>query len=215
MYKRILLLVAASNAMNNGMLRRPPLGWMSWMWTTDNINEQIVRDVGIPQLRCKGAFSSCALPSPPLPRRVRPLGRNLFTAVNDAMAVAMEADPRAIILGQDVAFGGVFRCTTGLRERFGAARVFNSPLNEASIVGFSIGYASLGRPVIAEIQFADYIFPAFDQLVNEAAKFRYRSGNQYDCGGLTVRAPYGACCRARLPTPAPFPCPHPSGEGPV
>ena len=114
----------------------------------------------------------------------------------------MEADPRTIILGQDVAFGGVFRCTTGLRERFGAARVFNSPLNEASIVGFSIGYASLGRPVIAEIQFADYIFPAFDQLVNEAAKFRYRSGNQYDCGGLTVRAPYGACCRARLPTPA-------------
>jgi len=113
------------------------------------------------------------------------------------MAVAMEADPRAIILGQDVAFGGVFRCTTGLRERFGAARVFNSPLNEASIVGFSIGYASLGRPVIAEIQFADYIFPAFDQLVNEAAKFRYRSGNQYDCGGLTVRAPYGARPRAR------------------
>jgi 2-oxoisovalerate dehydrogenase E1 component beta subunit len=143
---------------------------------------------------------------------VRPLGRNLFTAVNDAMAVAMEADPRAIILGQDVAFGGVFRCTTGLRERFGAARVFNSPLNEASIVGFSIGYASLGRPVIAEIQFADYIFPAFDQLVNEAAKFRYRSGNQYDCGGLTVRAPYGARPRARArPPPAPplLPCVRP------
>ena len=109
----------------------------------------------------------------------------------------MEADPRAIILGQDVAFGGVFRCTTGLRERFGAARVFNSPLNEASIVGFSIGYASLGRPVIAEIQFADYIFPAFDQLVNEAAKFRYRSGNQFNCGGLTVRTPYGASAARR------------------
>ena len=133
------------------------------------------------------------------------------------MGVAMEADPRTIVLGQDVAFGGVFRCTTGLRERFGAARVFNSPLNEASIVGFAIGYASMGRSVIAEIQFADYIFPAFDQLVNEAAKFRYRSGNEYDCGGLTVRAPYGAFLflfsphpRARklharpLPTSLPF-----------
>ena len=117
---------------------------------------------------------------------------NLFTAINDAMATAMAADATAIVFGQDVGFGGVFRCTTGLREAYGSARVFNTPLNEAAIVGFGIGYASMGRTAIAEIQFADYIFPAFDQLVNEAAKFRYRSGNQFNCGGLTVRAPYGA-----------------------
>jgi len=117
---------------------------------------------------------------------------NMFTAINDAMSIAMSNDPTAIVMGQDVGFGGVFRCTTGLQEKFGRDRVFNTPLNEASIVGFGIGYASMERTVIAEIQFADYIFPAFDQLVNEAAKFRYRSGNQYNCGGLTVRTPYGA-----------------------
>jgi len=116
----------------------------------------------------------------------------MFTAINDAMSIAMSNDPTAIVMGQDVGFGGVFRCTTGLQEKFGRDRVFNTPLNEASIVGFGIGYASMERTVIAEIQFADYIFPAFDQLVNEAAKFRYRSGNQYNCGGLTVRTPYGA-----------------------
>jgi len=117
---------------------------------------------------------------------------NLFTAINSAMAVALETDPRAIVFGEDVAFGGVFRCTTGLLERFGRERVFSTPLTEQGIAGFAIGYASMGGTAIAEIQFADYIFPAFDQLVNEAAKFRYRSGNQFNVGGLTVRAPYGA-----------------------
>lgn len=70
--------------------------------------------------------------------------------------------------------------------------MFNTPLCEQGIAGFGIGYAAMGGTAIAEIQFADYIFPAFDQLVNEAAKFRYRSGNQWDCGGLTVRTPCGA-----------------------
>ena len=86
-------------------------------------------------------------------------------------------------------FGGVFRCSVNLREKFGKERVFNTPLTEQGIVGFGIGYAALGRTAIAEIQFADYIYPAFDQLVNEAAKYRYRSGNQFDCGRLTVRCP--------------------------
>ncbi|RHY31365.1 hypothetical protein DYB32_007933 [Aphanomyces invadans] len=117
---------------------------------------------------------------------------NMFTALNDAMRVAMETDPTAAVFGEDVAFGGVFRCTVDLREQFGEDRVFNSPLCEQGIAGFAIGYASVGRTAIAEIQFADYIFPAFDQIVNEAAKFRYRSGNQWDCGKLTFRAPYGA-----------------------
>lgn len=117
---------------------------------------------------------------------------NLFTAVNDAMRIAMQTDETACVFGEDVGFGGVFRCSVGLQEEFGEERVFNTPLCEQGIAGFAIGYASMGKTAIAEIQFADYIFPAFDQLVNEAAKFRYRSGNQFDCGGLTIRTPCGA-----------------------
>ena len=117
---------------------------------------------------------------------------NLFTAVNDAMRIAMKTDDTACVFGEDVGFGGVFRCSVGLQEEFGAHRVFNTPLCEQGIAGFAIGYASMGHTAIAEIQFADYIFPAFDQIVNEAAKFRYRSGNQFDCGGLTIRTPCGA-----------------------
>ncbi|GMH65344.1 hypothetical protein TrRE_jg12701 [Triparma retinervis] len=117
---------------------------------------------------------------------------NLFTAVNEGMRQAMKTDDTAITFGEDVAFGGVFRCSVGLREEFGADRVFNTPLCEQGIAGFGIGYAAMGGTAIAEIQFGDYIFPAFDQLVNEAAKFRYRSGGQWDCGGLTVRTPVGA-----------------------
>lgn len=117
---------------------------------------------------------------------------NLFQAVNNAMDIALTSDPNAILFGEDVGFGGVFRCSIGLRDKHGKERVFNTPLSEQGIVGFGIGAAVAGTTAIAEIQFADYIFPAFDQLVNEAAKFRYRSGNEFDCGGLTVRAPSGA-----------------------
>lgn len=115
------------------------------------------------------------------------------------------------MFGEDVAFGGVFRCTMGLEQKFGTImiyavpqnqfcshtnlewlgrdRVFNTPLTEQGIAGFGIGLAAVGHTAIAEIQFADYVFPAFDQLVNEAAKYRYRSGNEFDCGSLTVRMP--------------------------
>lgn len=127
---------------------------------------------------------------------------NLFTAINDALRLALLADPSAILFGEDVAFGGVFRCTQHLQEEFGPDRVFNTPLSEQGIAGFAIGYASIPyrtpdgtettSTAIAEIQFADYIFPAMDQLINEAAKFRYRSGGQFHCGGVTIRAPYGA-----------------------
>ena len=117
---------------------------------------------------------------------------NLFTAINDAMTIAMSTDDSAVIFGEDVAFGGVFRCTQNLKDQFGADRVFNTPLSENGIAGFAIGYASMGGTAIGEIQFADYIFPAIDQIVNEAAKFRYRSGNQWDCGGVTLRAACGA-----------------------
>jgi pyruvate/2-oxoglutarate/acetoin dehydrogenase E1 component len=89
---------------------------------------------------------------------------NLFTALNDAMRIALETDPTACIMGEDVAFGGVFRCTTELRDKFGSGRVFNTPLCEQGIAAFAIGLASNGITAIAEIQFADYIFPAFDQV---------------------------------------------------
>jgi len=117
---------------------------------------------------------------------------NLFQAINNAMDIALETDPKAIVFGEDVGFGGVFRCTSGLRDKHGKARVFNTPLCEQGIAGFAIGYAATGGTAIAEIQFADYIFPAFDQIVNEAAKYRYRSGNLFNVGGLTIRAPCGA-----------------------
>mmetsp|Transcript_41281 Transcript_41281/g.129307 ORF Transcript_41281/g.129307 Transcript_41281/m.129307 type:complete len:323 (+) Transcript_41281:137-1105(+) len=117
---------------------------------------------------------------------------NLFSAVNDAMRIALLTDESAVVFGEDVAFGGVFRCSVGLREEFGPERVFNTPLCEQGIAGFAIGYAAMGRTAVAEMQFADYIFPAFDQIVNEAAKYRYRSGAQFNCGSLTFRAPCGA-----------------------
>ncbi|XP_058105888.1 2-oxoisovalerate dehydrogenase subunit beta 1, mitochondrial isoform X2 [Magnolia sinica] len=97
---------------------------------------------------------------------------NLFSAINQALYIALETDPRAYLFGEDVSFGGIFRCTTGLADKFGKSRVFNTPLCEQGIVGFGIGLAAM--------------------IVNEAAKLRYRSGNQFNCGGLTIRAPYGA-----------------------
>ncbi|XP_012536345.2 2-oxoisovalerate dehydrogenase subunit beta, mitochondrial [Monomorium pharaonis] len=117
---------------------------------------------------------------------------NMYQAINNGLHIALENDPHSVVFGEDVAFGGVFRCTTDLKKRFGGHRVFNTPLCEQGIAGFGIGLANAGISAIAEIQFADYIFPAFDQLVNEAAKVRYRSGNMFDCGKLTVRAPCGA-----------------------
>ncbi|CAH2070827.1 unnamed protein product, partial [Iphiclides podalirius] len=117
---------------------------------------------------------------------------NMMQAINNAMDITLKDDPTAVLFGEDVAFGGVFRCALGLQDKYGKDRVFNTPLCEQGIAGFGIGLATAGATAIAEIQFADYIFPAFDQLVNEAAKARYRSGGQFECGALTVRAPCGA-----------------------
>lgn len=129
---------------------------------------------------------------------------NLFQAVNNAMDIAMERDESALVFGEDVAFGGVFRCSMGLQKKYGKDRVFNTPLCEQGIAGFAIGVANTGATAIAEMQFADYMFPAFDQIVNEAAKYRYRSGNLFDCGSLTFRAPcgavgHGACYHSQSP----------------
>lgn len=117
---------------------------------------------------------------------------NLLQAINNALETAMRDDETVICFGEDVGhFGGVFRATSHLQEKFGKDRVFNTPLVEQGIIGFANGLASNGFKAIAEIQFADYIFPAFDQIVNETAKFRYRSGNEFNVGGLTIRTPYG------------------------
>ncbi len=117
---------------------------------------------------------------------------NLLQAINNALDIAMTADKNALCFGEDVGhFGGVFRATSKLQEKHGKTRCFNTPLTEQGVLGFANGLASQGTTAIAEIQFADYIFPAFDQIVNEAAKFRYRSGNEFNVGSLTVRTPYG------------------------
>ncbi|MCK8046971.1 alpha-ketoacid dehydrogenase subunit beta [Shewanella sp. 1CM18E] len=117
---------------------------------------------------------------------------NMLQAINEALSSEMEADQTMTVFGEDVGhFGGVFRATSGLQEKFGRDRCFNTPLTEQGIAGFANGLASNGMTAVAEIQFADYIFPAIDQIVNESAKFRYRSGNEFDVGGLVFRTPYG------------------------
>jgi pyruvate dehydrogenase E1 component beta subunit len=116
---------------------------------------------------------------------------NIIQAVNSALASEMRRDDRVVVLGEDVGkFGGVFRATQGLLEEFGPDRVFDTPLAEGGIIGTAIGMALYGLRPVPEIQFADFIYPAFDQIVNEAAKMRYRSGGQYYCP-LVIRTPFG------------------------
>ncbi|TKX26649.1 pyruvate dehydrogenase-like protein [Elsinoe australis] len=138
-----------------------------------------------------------ALSSPELPQSAR-LGStsrlNLFQSINSALSTALRSDPSVLLFGEDVAFGGVFRCSMNLATEFGDERVFNTPLSEQGIVGFAIGAAMEGAKAVAEVQFADYVYPAFDQLVNEAAKVRYRAGvnaGRQGAGGLVVRMPCG------------------------
>ncbi len=117
---------------------------------------------------------------------------NMLQAINNALDLAMAKDDGVVCFGEDVGhFGGVFRATSKLQEKYGKARCFNTPLTEQGIAGFANGMAAQGMQPVAEIQFADYIFPAFDQIVNETAKFRYRSGDQFNVGGLVFRTPYG------------------------
>src|SRR4051794_34953233 len=105
---------------------------------------------------------------------------NIIQAVNDALRLEMRRDNRVVVLGEDVGkFGGVFRATNGLFDEFGPDRVIDTPLAEAGIIGAAIGMALYGLKPVPEIQFADFIYPAYDQIVNELAKFRYRSGGQY------------------------------------
>ncbi|MEC7814900.1 MAG: transketolase C-terminal domain-containing protein [Pseudomonadota bacterium] len=117
---------------------------------------------------------------------------NMLQAINNALDTAMAENDKVLCFGEDVGvFGGVFRATSHLQQKYGKHRCFNTPLVEQGIIGFANGLAAQGHVPVAEIQFADYIFPAFDQIVNESAKYRYRSGNLFNVGGLTIRAPYG------------------------
>ncbi len=118
--------------------------------------------------------------------------RTLVEAVRDGLAEEMRRDWRVIVLGEDVGVhGGVFRATDGLYAEFGKDRVIDTPIAELGIVGTAIGSALNGLRPVAEIQFADYIFPAIDQIVNEAAKIRYRTNGGFGCP-LVIRAPYCA-----------------------
>lgn len=116
---------------------------------------------------------------------------NMIQAINSAMDVMMTRDPDVIVLGEDVGyFGGVFRATAGLQAKFGKQRVFDTPITECGIIGVAVGMGAYGLRPVPEIQFADYIYPALDQLVSEAARLRYRSAGEYTAP-ITVRSPFG------------------------
>jgi 2-oxoisovalerate dehydrogenase E1 component beta subunit len=124
--------------------------------------------------------------------------KNVLEAIRDGMREEMERDPTVLLMGEDVGNkGGVFLASQGLEEQFGEDRVIDTPLAESLIAGVAIGAAMNGFRPIAEIQFADFIHPAMDQIMNEAAKIRYRSAGGYSCP-IVVRAPYGGGIRGAL-----------------
>jgi 2-oxoisovalerate dehydrogenase E1 component beta subunit len=119
----------------------------------------------------------------------------MLEAINDALRTEMRNDDRVLVFGEDVGKkGGVFGATAGLFDEFGESRCFDTPLSECGIIGTAVGMAVYGMRPVAEIQFLDFIYPAFDQIVSEAAKMRYRSGGEYTCP-LVIRSPYGGGIR--------------------
>jgi 2-oxoisovalerate dehydrogenase E1 component beta subunit len=115
----------------------------------------------------------------------------MIEAIRSAMDVTMGRDERVVVFGEDVGyFGGVFRCTAGLQQKYGKTRCFDAPISELGIVGAAIGMAAYGLRPCVEIQFADYVYPAYDQIVSEAARIRYRSNGQFTCP-IVVRMPTG------------------------
>jgi 2-oxoisovalerate dehydrogenase E1 component beta subunit len=116
---------------------------------------------------------------------------SMVEAIRDALDCKMAEDPSVVVFGEDVGyFGGVFRCTEGLQRKYGPSRCFDAPINESGIVGVAIGMGVYGLRPVAEIQFADYFYPAYDQLVSEAARLRYRSGGEFNAP-IVVRMPCG------------------------
>jgi 2-oxoisovalerate dehydrogenase E1 component beta subunit len=115
----------------------------------------------------------------------------MVEAIRDAMDVSMQRDENVVVFGEDVGyFGGVFRCTQGLQQKFGASRCFDTPISEAGIVGAAVGMAAYGLRPCVEIQFADYMYPGYDQIVSEAARLRYRSNGEFTAP-MVVRMPTG------------------------
>lgn len=115
----------------------------------------------------------------------------MIEAIRSAQHVAMGRDENVVVFGEDVGyFGGVFRCTQGLQDTYGKARCFDSPINESGIIGAAIGMAAYGLRPCVEIQFADYMYPGYDQLSQEAARIRYRSNGDFTVP-MTVRMPTG------------------------
>lgn len=120
---------------------------------------------------------------------------NMVQAINDALRLEMRRDDRVVLLGEDIGrVGGVFRVTQGLFDEFGEDRVIDTPLSEGGIVGCAVGMALYGLIPVPEIQFADFIWPAYDQIVNELAKYRYRSGGEYPAK-MVIRTPVGGGIR--------------------
>jgi 2-oxoisovalerate dehydrogenase E1 component beta subunit len=116
---------------------------------------------------------------------------NMIQAINSALDVLMDRDPDIVVMGEDVGyFGGVFRATAGLQAKYGKTRVFDTPISELGIIGVAVGMGAYGLRPVPEIQFADYIYPALDQLVSEAARLRYRSAGEFTAP-ITVRSPFG------------------------
>ena len=116
---------------------------------------------------------------------------NMIQALNNALDITLASDPDTLVFGEDVGyFGGVFRVTDKLQEKHGLTRCFDAPISEGGIIAAAIGMGAYGLRPVVEIQFADYILPAFDQLVSEAARLRYRSNGEF-WAPLTVRSPYG------------------------
>jgi len=116
---------------------------------------------------------------------------SMIQALRSAMDVMLERDPDVVVFGEDVGnFGGVFRCTEGLQAKYGTSRVFDTPISEGGIVGIAVGMGAYGLRPVAEIQFADYFYPASDQIVSEAARLRYRSAGDFTAP-ITVRMPCG------------------------
>ena len=120
---------------------------------------------------------------------------NMIEAIRSAMDVVMDKDPNVVILGEDVGyFGGVFRCTDGLQRKYGEHRVIDAPIAEGGIIGAAIGMGVNGLRPVAEIQFADYIYPGFDQVVSELARLRYRTSSDF-FSPVTIRTPCGGGIR--------------------
>ncbi len=120
---------------------------------------------------------------------------NMVQALNSAMDIMLERDPRVVIMGEDIGFfGGVFRCTDGLQRKYGEQRVLDTPIAEGGIVAAAIGMGVNGLKPVAEIQFADYIYPAFDQVVSELARLRYRTAGEFSAA-VTIRTPCGGGIR--------------------